>query len=127
MPNLLQRSASFLATKLQSATVAGRTVTYRRGQLESGAIQAWVSDHDYPITDEQGFVTKVIAFDWNFKTADLLIRGEAITPQSGDLITETLNGETVTYEVMPIPTGPEKDEPDTASVITRVHTKRISE
>lgn len=126
MVNLLQRGASFLATKLQSSAVAGRTVRYWRGQVASEAIQAWVSSHIEQSQGEENFDTTFTVYDWSFETADLLNRGEAIEPRIGDKITETLNGQEIEYEVLVNDTGKCFEHPDTSKLMTKVFTKRVS-
>lgn len=124
MPNLLQRGAAFLDSKLKTA--AGRTIVYHRGQLSSAAITAVNNHHEETIVDAEGFATKVNIESWIVTTTDLVIRGEQIKPERRDWITETLNGEEIEYEVLPISAmRPEYEKTDSSNLMTTIHTKRV--
>jgi hypothetical protein len=126
MTNLLQRSASWLGAKLQSATIAGRSVIYARGALQSAAIQAVCSDRTEEALDEQGYATWVKRYDWTFVTAELLIRSSAVEPHAGDRIAETLSGEEAVYEVVKGPGNkPCFEWADTSGLLTVVHTNKV--
>lgn len=121
MPNLLQRSATWLAEKLQSA--AGRSITYRRGS-QVATLTATPQKQDYEVTDDDGIPRREVYYDWTFAAADLdFVDGETIEPRPGDRIIETLNGVEFTYEVMPIGKRPAAEWTDTAGVMRTVHTK----
>lgn len=121
MTTLLQRAATWLGERLQTA--AGRTVTYRRGQRVSSDIVGWVSSHDYEEAGDDGLVATVTMDDWSFIAAELLVNGEAITPRPGDQIIEG----SVIYEVLPLRNRPCWERADGASggLLTLIHAKRV--
>jgi hypothetical protein len=126
MPNLLQRGAAILGDRLQSA--AGRSVTYtRRGQ--SLTATGWPAKQDYIIDNDAGIPQSVTFYDWTFATADLAFDDdpETFAARAGDQITETLNGQDLTYEVMPPGDRPVAEGLDTAGVLTLIHTKLINQ
>lgn len=124
MPNLMQRGASWLGERLQTA--AGRSVTYiRRGQ--SLSVTGWPARVDYEVDDEDGIPRKVTFHDWTFTAADLDFDGdsEPFAARPGDQITETLDGRELTYEVMPPDTRPVAEWLDSAGVLVLIHTKLV--
>lgn len=124
MPNLMQRGATWLAGKLQTA--AGRTVVYRRGNLSGDPITAACSMKQYSIVDAEGFTTTVESVDWLVTTAELVVQGAVITPRPGDRIHEILGGVLVEYEAMKLGSEPCSEWLDTSGVMTVIHTKRIT-
>lgn len=125
MPNLLQRGASWLGDRLKSA--AGRSVTYLRGSQQFTAT-GWPAKVDYEVDDEDGIPRRVSFFDWTFKAEDLGFDGddELFAVRPGDQITETLNGEEVTYEASPVGKRPAAEAADSAGVLVMVHTKIVA-
>lgn len=125
MPNLLQRGASFLGTRLKEA--AGREVTYKRGPQEMTAT-GWPAKIDYEVTDDEtGIPQKVSFYDWTFTTEDLAFDGDdtIFAARPGDQITETLNGEELTYEASSPGKRPVAESADSAGVLTMIHTKIV--
>lgn len=123
MPTFLQRGAAWLGDQLKQS--AGRTVTYRRGSTVSAAIVGTVSLHDYRTIGDEGIEISVVADDWVFTAADLLIRGVQIYPRDGDLIIETLDGFLNKYQVLPVAGRPSSEWLDSSGILLLVHTKRI--
>lgn len=126
MTTLFERSAGWLNTKLQTA--AGRTVVYRRNQYASGNITAVVTRHEYPVLDD-GLQLTITRDDWLFVASDLLIAGtgsEPIEPREGDEIIETLGGQELIYEVLPIADRPCFEWMDTFRKLILVHSKQVT-
>lgn len=124
MTNLMQLGASWLAARLKTAGgVAG--VYYRRG-AKSASITAVLIVQDYEDQNEEGISTLVKSYDWIFAAADLVVGGETIAPESGDLWKPTAGG---TYEVLPVAGRPESEGHDENDppIMLRVHTKKIAE
>src|SRR5262245_36281242 len=123
MSNLLQDAAVWLGDRLKES--AGRQVTYARGGQESEPITGTVAKHEYEVVENDGSVTLVLAYDWTFTAADLVIAGSPVKPRSGDRIKETLNGEPIEFEVLPIGKLPYSEWLDTSGVLLLVHTKKV--
>ncbi len=125
MSNLMQRGAAWLGERLKAA--AGRSVTYtRRGQ--SLTATAWPAKLDYDVEDDDGVFRRTTFYDWSFVTSDLDFANdpETFSARPGDEIKETLNGETLTYEVMPITSKGVEEWMDTAGELTVIHTKLVN-
>ena len=123
MTNLLQDSAVWLGDRLKES--AGRQVTYARGVQQSNPITGTVAKHEYEVVENDGSVTLVLAYDWTFTAGDLVIAGSTVKPRSGDRIKETLNGEAIEFEVLPIGKLPCSEWLDTSGVLLLVHTKKV--
>lgn len=118
--NLMQRSATWLGSKLQDA--AGTTVTYRRAD-KSISVTATHALAEHDIIDTEGFATKVKSHDWTFTAAELLLFAEQLTPRPGDRIEA---GDDV-YEVLPLDDKKPCVEPlDADGILVVVHTKKVA-
>ena len=120
MPNLLQRGASFLGSRLQTA--AGREVVYSR-KSQSVTLTGWPSLQEYEVDDEDGIPRRVTFYDWTFITAELDFANdeETFAARPGDQI--TVDGET--YELMPPGKKPVAERLDAFGLNTLIHTKRV--
>src|SRR5687767_14536508 len=98
MPNLLSRSATWLGTKLQAA--GGRAVVYRRGTKDV-AITITPLDLEEVVEETEDVGTEIDNHDWSITASELVLNGETINPQQGDVIEETLNGVEYEYQVLP--------------------------
>jgi hypothetical protein len=124
MPTLMQNAATWLGAQLQAA--AGRSIIYHRSSDVSGTISGVCSKVEYEVLDrDEGAMTAVTFDDWLFTASELIVNGTAITPRIGDQITETLNGTTITYEVLPIDKRPCFEFADSSGILLTVHTKRV--
>ncbi len=118
MPNLMQRGTTWLGTKLQSA--AGRSIVYMQGGVPY-PLTATPTTKDYEVIGDDGMPTVVSRWDFIITSSEL-----AVTPRTGDRITETLNSSTVTYEVLPISeTKPCCEALDNSAILLLVHTKKV--
>lgn len=117
---LLNRGQSWLAEKMPEA--AGVPVTYTRG-ADSLALTAVVGRTVFRAQEEGRAAVVWGDRDYLINVADLTFG----VPKVGDKITETINGEPVTFEVQ-LP-GITPDEPawrysDPARLTYRLHVKR---
>lgn len=119
MPNLMQRGAAWLGEKLN--TVAGREIEYSQNGETAIEITAPMAMQAYEVRKGDGSFDSVVFCDWTITATDL---GD-LEPVSGDLITETVGGQTITYEVMPIDKRPCAEWLDTSGILLTVHSKRI--
>ena len=123
MSNMLQDAAVWLGDRLKESV--GRQVTYARGVQESDPITGTVVQHQYEVIENDSSVTLLMAYDWTFSAADLVIAGSPIKPRPGDRIKETLNGEPIEFEVLPIGKLPCSEWLDTSGVLLLVHSKKV--
>lgn len=123
MPNLMQRGAAWLGESQKLAS--GRTVRVHRDDIETADITAWQDRKTYDADGDDGLETSFTLDVWTFTKSDLVLAGEAFLPRPGDTIVEELDGETVTYEVMPTPNHPGTGWFDTSGILVLVHAKRV--
>lgn len=75
--------------------------------------------------DESGVITTLTWMEWTLVASELVRNSIAVLPRSGDRIVETLNGDIVTWEVLPLAGKKEWDWCDTSGLLFTVRTKRI--
>lgn len=122
---LLDRAASFLATKQQQAY--GRTITYARGAETATLTAAWLGNAPSTrTTEEPGASVASSDRDYLFEAADLVIGGSVVIPLRGDRITETIDGADMVFELIAQPGEPPWRYSDQTRQIIRVHTKRVA-
>ena len=117
----MQRSASWLGEKINLA--AGRSASIRQGSFVHSGLTASATMHEHEVIDGEGFLTKVLSYDWMFVAEDLPANFKF---RNGDLIVETIDGVDTKYEVMPLGTKPCVEDMDTSGVLKVVHTKRLA-
>lgn len=123
MPNLLQRGATWLGTKLQ--TTGGRTVIYRRGQFSVELVVSPVQ-HDEPVDATEWIGTKVRRCTFAVASSELLLNGELTVPRDGDMIEETLHDRDVKWQVLPKEdTLPCYEWMDSTGILFAVHAKQV--
>lgn len=119
--NLLQIGGTWLAA--QRAAKMSHAVTYARG-VASVTVNATVGRTAWDVTRDDGSVLQDESRDYLITTADLVLSGSLTKPAAGDVITETLAGESVEYTVM----APGTERPwryaDAQRLTLRVHTKQ---
>lgn len=113
-------SALELYAAPQLARSFGVPVTLRRGAASSAALVATWSQHDYDITEPDGFSTLVQSRDYVLKAAETMIAGAVITPRAGDRIVDGSE----TFELMTLGKRPAA-ELLPGNYRWLVHTKRI--
>ena len=108
------------------AAAAGRSVIYSRG-ASSVVLTAVPGDRQREIIDADGIPTTVATRDYDINPDDLILDGSETRPQRGDQIAESLEGTTITYEVLPDGLLPPYEWADThGHQWLRAHTKRVS-
>ncbi len=129
MPNLLQRGATWLGGKLQTA--AGRTINYeRRGQTFTATGVPNKVDYEVDVDPQTGLAIAVTFYDWTFTLDDLGFDGDSddalFEALPGDQISETLNGVASVYEAAPVAKRKVMEWLDSAGILVIVHTKLVS-
>jgi hypothetical protein len=114
----MQRAATWLGGKLSA--VAGRTFAYVQGGTTLNITATPVLRH-YQVYEE-GEVSSAMVPVWEFYVAASAM---TVTPHPGDTLTETLNGNTIVYEVQPVGNETCFEPMDTAGIMLRIRTKII--
>jgi len=126
MPNLLQRGASWLGERLQTA--AGRTIAYtRRDQTFTATGTPNKVDYEVEVDQQTGLAIAKTFFDWTFTYSDLGFENDDTLFESipGDQISETLNGVDLVYEVSPPAKRKVMEWLDSGGVLVLVHAKLV--
>lgn len=105
--------------------LAGVTVTYHRGAF-SVELPATVGSTDITILDGNGFQTIVSSRDYLIEAAALVLDGEQVEPQKGDLIVEVIDGQTCTHQPLDLNGEPSFRYSDPARSQLRIHTKQTA-
>jgi hypothetical protein len=124
MPDLLETGQQWLADQLK--THASRSVVYVRG-VEQVAVPATMGRTLLKLDDGYGGVRmEWTDRDFLIPAADLVLAGNAATPERGDRIRETVGAQTLVFEVM----APGKEPPwrwsDPFRKVLRIHTKHVA-
>lgn len=106
--------------------MAGASIDYIRGENTLSALDAIPSEERYEVADEEGVVQEIHSRDYLLTIDDLVIGGAAIEPRAGDRIVETVNGQTLTFEVFPVDRERCFRYRDHGRQSIRIHTKRVS-
>lgn len=107
MPNLLAKGqATFKRLMQKDATPAG-VVTYWRGNLESVVLtgKVWVGRTVFASNIEGGAVIEFGERDYLIPVADLVLSGNEIRPQIGDVIVERIGSFDVSFSIQEPTTG----------------------
>lgn len=121
MGDLLQTGATWLETQ-RRAHIA-HAVTYARGE-DTVTVLATVGRTDADVSDG-ATITALRSRDYLIAAADLELDGEAITPQAGDQVRETIGGDVQTFEVQLVAGSPCWEYSDPNRTVFRVHTRLI--
>lgn len=120
---MFERAAAMLNRRMKQTK--GVTVTYTRLGVGSVTLTAWVG-RTQDAAEGENIRIEFGDRDYLIEAADLVLGGVAVEPKDADRITETINGTSVTFEVMPLNTGSAgwrwSDDGRTAY---RLHTKRV--
>lgn len=123
MPDVLRNGSDWLAHQLKEH--ASRPVVYRRGADEV-AVQATIGRTLLKLDDGYGGVRmEWTDRDFLIHAADLLLGGNAVLPERGDLIRETQGGKTFVYEVMAPGKEPAWRWSDVFRKVLRIHAKQV--
>jgi len=101
----------------------GITVTISRGSVSVSAtaiVEEKVDENDKSTPRPTSIRPRI----YIVAKADYTVGGSAVTPQRGDVITETVNGESQDFEVLPFGDLPAYEPEDADGVRWRVRTKR---
>ena len=122
MADLLSTGLAWLRS--QRHTHMTTSIVYARAS-DDVELNATMGRTYYQRADEEGFIRQVEARDFLIRREDLVINGLAVTPEDGDRITVTINGESRVYEVMSPPGEPSHRFSDIYNRTLRVHTKHV--
>ncbi len=123
MPDLLHFGLDWLGDQLKEH--ASRSVVYRRGGDEV-PVQATIGRTLLKLDDGYGGVRmEWTDRDFLIHAADLVLGGNAVLPQRGDLIRETQGPTTFLYEVMAPGKEPAWRWSDVYRKMLRIHTKQV--
>lgn len=122
--SLLSRGQSWLNRTL--AVAAGVSLTYTRG-AQSVTLTGWVGRTAFAQLPGSGSGAAVIWGDRDYliPVSDLVLGGSAVTPQRGDRISETIDGVSLTFEVLAPGTEPAWRYSDAGRQTYRVHCKKV--
>ncbi len=121
--NRMQAGQAALIAR-QKAT-NGVEVTYTRGS-DVITITVWPGNTVYRRNTQDNAAILFGERDYLIAVADLVISGQPITPKKGDRIAEVIDGQTVTFEVMPAADSePVWRYSDKTRMLFRVHCKRV--
>lgn len=115
----------FAAVESLEDELFGDSITYSRG-TNSVTITAIAAEINREVEDEDGVPVQLQRRTYEINAADLVVGGNAITPRPGDLIAESINGTTQTFEVLPLGSKPCFDWLDSQHRRVLVYAKRIS-
>ena len=121
MSDLMQTAMIWLEGKRED--LLSGSVTYSRGGT-SLVMNATMAATDYEQTDSDGMLTAI-------KTKDFIVRKADFDatfgkPQTGDKVTQTVNGSEYIYEVNS-PTGEQPFSRDPYELSLRIHTQAVTE
>ena len=95
--SMLQTAAVWLAGRRK--TYVTMSVTYARGS-QSVSLSA-TPGRSTTVTNPDGVEVKISDRDWILTSADLILGDSLTTPQIGDVIEETADGQVYTWTVLP--------------------------
>lgn len=105
-------------------SVAGDTVTYRRGAA-SMPVTAVVGRYAADVGDGNGLTVRTEVRDYLIAAADLVLGGVPVEPRGGDRIVEGDPAAGTVFEVMDLAgEGPWRYS-DPARTVLRIHTRRV--
>jgi hypothetical protein len=123
MPDLLQTGSDWLASKLKEH--ASRPVVYWRGS-DNVSLQATVGRTLLKLDDGYGGVRmEWTDRDYLIHAADLVLGGNTVLPERGDVIRETQGSVVHVHEVMAPGGEPPWRWSDVHYKVLRIHTKYI--
>jgi hypothetical protein len=123
MPDLLQYGLDWLGDQLKAHV--SRSVIYRRGGDEV-TVQATIGRTLLKLDDGYGGVRmEWTDRDFLIHAADLVLGGNPVLPQRGDLVRETQGTTTFVYEVMAPGKEPAWRWSDVYRKMLRIHSKQV--
>ncbi len=124
MVNLLKKTALWVAAQTKAHTA--ESVVYWRGAAFV-TLSASVGQTEQDVQDTDGFTIANTSIDWLITAADLVLDGETVLPEIGDLIKHTYESKTFTYKVLTIDGGERhwRHTEQITKTMLRVHTKLV--
>lgn len=126
MPNLMERAQTVSSTWSQAA--AGYELTYSRAG-QAVTLTGWPGQkYEYEVIDDSGVITLAVSDSWRFNRSELVFADDSdqFAVRPGDQITQSLNGEDTTYEVMPPGKGPLSKRIGAAEMQIEIYVKVVS-
>lgn len=118
--------AQFAAVYSMDESFFGSSVELRRGALVTPNVTAVVEEIDNEITDDMTLHQVVVrSRDYLIRAADYIFAGQVMTPEKGDRFVETIGGNQVTFEAMPIGHLPAVERENEDGVRWRIRTKEV--
>lgn len=124
MADLLATSSAWLED--QRTRHLSRLVTYRRGTLAAEVV-ATIGKTVFRVDDQYGGQIRSESRDYLVLAADLVLGGNAMLPQRGDQIRETVGDTVFVYEVLAPGDEPCFRFSDPYRQTLRIHTKQIDQ
>jgi hypothetical protein len=118
--NLLEQASQWLSGQIDAH--ASNSVLYRRGSLTVPLV-AGKARSTYELVDSNGMIVNVEVHDFLITAESLVLDGMKCTPEVGDQLIETVEGELHSYEVMIFGTEKQYRFCDPYHHKLRVHTK----
>ena len=122
MGDLLQSGLDWLEGQRRQHMT--RTVVYGRGDL-TVTVPATVGSTRFENDDGYGLVVEQEMRDYIVAASDLVLDGQAVTPEIGDEVREERGSQTFVYEVMTLGPEPHYRACDPAGNTYRIHTKHV--
>lgn len=116
--------AAAAAAYRANRAVAGKAVTYRRGDA-SVAVVAVAGRYAADVGDGNGPTVRTEVRDYLVAAADLVLGGAAVEPRGGDRIVEGDPATGTAFEVMDLPGEPCWRHSDAARTVLRIHTRHV--
>jgi hypothetical protein len=123
MADLIETGVTWLHQQRETHLV--KSVTYCRG-ASNVTINATKGKTETNVVDREGVEVRGQIDDWIIKPAELVIDGVTVFPQQGDQIRDTVDGQTVVYEVAKGPDGHHWRYTDNFRLAIRVHAVRVA-
>jgi hypothetical protein len=123
MADILQKASDWLED--MRTRHASRSVAYKRG-TDAAVVSATIGKTIFQIDDGLGVSTQYEARDFLILAVDLVIGGQRTLPQRGDRIQETVEAQTLEYEVLAPGKEPCFRFSDPFIKTLRIHTKQVS-
>lgn len=119
----LDAAAAWLDDTLQASD--GRAVTFRRG-ADSVSITATVGATPFIDEAQDGYTIQWESRDFILSSADLILSGDVVQPQVGDVFEQTIGSDVCTFLVVAPINGQCFRYADAARQTIRIHTKQAS-
>lgn len=127
MTDLLAKGADWLTRKRQEHLA--RPVTYQRtvdGGDQTVDLNATIGQTVFRLDDTYPSGVRVVSRDFLVQTSDLVLDGQTVLPQRGDVITEVAGVKSYVHEVSAPGGEPEWRYSDPQRTTLRIHTKQVN-